>query len=138
MNNHSLPTEQPTANAASLNPQAHTGDQPTTKHAVLLTRDLYATAKAVGDIIGEMDLYEHSGKFYYPDHLGEMQVMTPAVFRNWINHQGVITYRKFNIHRERVTRSMTFDEAESILCSLYLLRKVKPLPVNVDEEGGRL
>jgi hypothetical protein len=89
---------------------------------------LAETAILLAPIISRLDLYQMSGDLVYFDHAGERQLMSPVRFRNWINHQGVITCRKFDKNSPNpIPETMHKDEAATLLVDCAFLRGVRPL-----------
>lgn len=96
---------------------------------VLVIRPKLAeTAIQLAPIIARLDLYQMSDDLVYFDHKGDRQTMTPPVFRNWINHQGVLTCRKFDKNSPQpIEESMHKDEALTLLVDPMIRRAVRPL-----------
>jgi len=95
---------------------------------VQMKGSLAATAIQIAPIISRLDLYEMSDDLIYFDHKGERKIMTPHIFRNWINHQGVITCRKYDKDSPTpVSETMHKDEAQTLLVDPVFKRGVRPL-----------
>ena len=120
----------------AMNHPAHAGETPAPKHAVQILRDLNSTAKALGEIAPELPLFYHRGNVVFYDHLERLQVMTGLDFRNWINHQGVLTFSKFNDDGEPVPCSLSCGDAAALLKAGSFLMHLKPLATSEDEGGG--
>jgi len=89
---------------------------------------LCETANALAPIISRLNLYQMSGDLVFFDHMGERQLMTPSIFRNWINHEGVITCRKYDKNSPSpIPETMHKDEALTLLVDPMFLRGVRPL-----------
>jgi hypothetical protein len=95
---------------------------------VQMRSSLAETAIMLAPIISRLDLYQMSGDLVFFDHLGERQMMNPLKFRNWINHQGVITCRKYDKDAGiAIPETMHKEEAATLLADCIFLRGVRPL-----------
>lgn len=96
--------------------------------AVQLRPYLCETALQLAPIISRLGLYQMYDDLVFFDHKGTRQLMTPHKFRNWINHQGVITCRKYDRDSPRpIPETMHKQEAETLLCDEAFLRGVRIL-----------
>lgn len=112
------------ANAAGLGVVVDGDAAPVVK----LELSLAATAIQLAPIISRLDIYQMSGDLVFFDHLGERKVMTPSIFRNWINHEGVITCRKYVTGTPNpIEETMHKAEAETLLVDPIFLRGVRIL-----------
>lgn len=130
-----LSKELPPATDEAMNHPAHACETPAPKHAVQILRDLNSTAKALGVIAAELPLFYHRGNVVFYDHREKLQVMTGMDFRNWINHQGVMTFSKFDDDGAPVPCSLSCGDAAAILKAGSFLMGLKPLVKPYDEGG---
>ena len=101
-----------------------------------IERDLNQTAKDLGAIVADLNLYYQRGKPVFHDHMGKLRVMTGIIFRTWINHQGVITFLNLDAAGVPIPCSLSIADAAAILESVSFLMCVKPLGDSNDEGGG--
>lgn len=95
---------------------------------VQISTYLARTAVELAPIISRYDLYQMNGDLVYFDHLGERQVMTPVKFRNWINHAGVLTCRRFDKDTAQpIPETMHKEEAATLLGDMVFLKGVRVL-----------
>jgi hypothetical protein len=113
-------------------PNDHSGVKPP---AVSILPDLNSTAKQLGALAGNLDLFYHRGKIVFRDHLGILQVMTGMKFRTWINHQGVVTFSKLDAATGApIPCSLSCGDAAAILECQSFLKGVRPLAESNGEE----
>ena len=99
-----------------------------TMPVVVIRPYLCDTAIQLAPIVSRLDLYQMNDDLIFFDHKGDRQLMSAVKFRNWLNHQGVITCRKFDKSSPNpIPETMHKDEAATLLADSIFLRGVRPL-----------
>ena len=94
---------------------------------VMVHADLNVTARHLGQIVSQRELFEMNGELIYFDHRGERQVMTPVRFRSWMSEE-VLIFEKRDKNTDLPLASMlTKDASATILESQPFRRGVRPL-----------
>ena len=94
---------------------------------VRIDQDLNVTARRLGEVIQNQDLFEMNGTLVYFDHRGERQAMTPTAFRTWINDRVVVAEKFQKDTGLAIPGILTKDAASTILESQNFRRGVRVL-----------
>lgn len=107
-------------------------------HPIQILPDLNATAKQLGAVVADLDLFSRAGEVVFPDDLGNIEPMTGRKFRTWISDHVTIYRKVIRETGEPIPCSLKPEESATILECGNFQRFLKQLPMDADKEGGVL
>lgn len=125
---------------AGLTPMDETGAVP-----VRIDHDLVVTARHLGQICGQRDIFLHNSELVFFDWTGERKQMTPGIFRTWLRDSAnCLIYEKRDKDDRPIPTTLTKDASTTILESQPFLQRIRPLngmnpvPLPVERPGRKL